>query len=349
MKKLIIMLLVGWILTTTGNVFGLSAGFYGGDHTISAGESATIEFRFTGQGPVDFSYTDGMYFYHEYNLSHSSHFFSVSPNTTTTYELCVVQNSLGEGEIIDGHRYVTVYVGSGGGTTIQMTFTPPNLCENADPVNLENYVWSNTVGQIWFRGDGVVNNFFNPQLAGPGSHQLEAFLLASGQTYSVTRNVTVFQMPEVTLWLPSEVFLNEPPFVLSGGRPSGGYYWGNDGIINSSVFDPSRAGEGWHTVYYTYTTPNGCQDIAEAKIYVRRSGYDVEETIDDSFAVYPNPTNGILHFTNPCSVDIFSTVSLVRRENSLVESIDISGLPTGIYILRLFDGCNIFIKKIAKE
>ena len=156
-------------------------------------------------------------------------------------------------------------------------------------------------------------------------------------------------MPEVTLWLPSEVFLNEPPFVLSGGRPSGGYYWGNDGIINSSVFDPSRAGEGWHTVYYTYTTPNGCQDIAEAKIYVRRSGYDVEETIDDSFAVYPNPTNGILHFTNPCSVDIFSTVSLVRRENSLVESIDISGLPTGIYILRLFDGCNIFIKKIAKE
>lgn len=349
MKRLIIALFVGWMLASTELVYGLSAGFYGGDHTISAGESADIEFRFTGQGPVDFSYTDGMYFYHVYNVSESPYSFSVSPITTTTYELCVVQNSLGDGTILESNKYVTVYVGSGGGTTVQMTFTPPNLCQNANPVNLENYFWSNTTGQTWFRGDGVVNNIFNPQLAGAGAHQLEAYLLASnGQTYSVSRNVTVFEMPEVTLWLPSEVFLNEPSFVLSGGRPSGGYYWG-DGVMNSSTFNPAIAGEGWHTIYYTYTTSNGCQEVAENKIYVRRSGYDVEETLVDSFEVYPNPTDGILYFTNPCSVEVFSTIGLVKRENVLVESVDISSLSSGVYVLRLFDGENIFVKRIVKN
>jgi hypothetical protein len=244
-----------------------------------------------------------------------------------------------------------VYVGNG--NMVQTNFLPPDyLCENASPIDLRNYFTSNVTGTVSFKGDGVIDNIFYPQRAGVGSHYIVANISYNNSIYSVGRNINVNSMPQVTLWLPNEVFLNEPPFVLSGGRPSGGTYstdYGDNCIVNGNTFNPQRAGVGWHNVYYTYTTISGCQDVAEAKIYVRMSGNDVEETVEDSFAVYPNPTQGVVRFSEPCSVDVFSTMCLVRRENSLVGSIDISDLPNGIYVLRLSNGENYFIKRIVKE
>lgn len=347
MKKLLFILLcvVGMMTTAFAQ---LKAGFYGYDQTINFGETTFLEFRFTGEGPVSFSFSDGTFPTTISNVTSSPYFLEVSPSSTTRYELTKVKNAFGFGEIEENHRFITVYV-ENGNNVVSMNFTPPSVCVNGDPVNLSNYLWSNvTPSQTWYQGDGVQWNIFYPYLAGVGSHSLEAFISYNGLTYSVRHNITVFEMPQVTLWLPSEVFLNESPFVLSGGRPSGGYYWG-DGVLNGNTFNPSIAGEGWHTIYYSYTTPNGCQDVAENKIYVRRSGYDVEETVDDLFAVYPNPTNGVLRFTNPCSVEIFSSIGLVKRENALVESVDISDLSSGVYVLRLFNGENIFIKRIVKK
>ena len=347
MKKFLFMLLcvVGM---TTAAFAQLTAGFYGGDQTINFGETTFLEFRFTGDGPVAFSFSDGAFPTTISNVTSSPYFLEVSPSSTTRYELTKVKNAFGFGDIEEEHRFITVYVGNGN-NTVSMNFTPPNVCLNGDPVNLSNYLWSNvTPSQTWYQGDGVQGNIFYPYLAGIGSHSLEAFISYNGLTYSVRHNITVYEMPQVSLWLPSEAFDNDPPFVLSGGRPSGGFYWG-DGVLNGNVFDPGIAGVGWHTLYYSYTTPNGCQDVAECKIYVRRSGNDVEETLEDSFVVYPNPTNGIVNFTKPCAVDIYSTVSLIRRENSLVESIDNSDLSEGVYILKLFDGENIFARRIVRE
>lgn len=350
MKKLIIALFVGWMLASTELVYGLSAGFYGGDHTIPCNGSADIEFRFTGQGPVDFSYTDGYGFYHVYNVSQSPYVFSVGPSITTTYELILVENSLGYGQILEGHKYVTVSVAGSGDAP---TFTPPDyLCENASPIDLRNCFKPDASWIVSFQGNGVVGNIFYPQRAGVGSHYVVVNYSYNNSISSIGRTINVNSMPQVSLWLPSEVFLNESPFILSGGRPSGGTYstdYGDNCIVNGNVFDPSKAGVGWHNVYYTYTTVNGCQDVAQSKIYVRMSGNDVEETVEDSFAVYPNPTKGVVQFSEPCSVDIFSTMCLVRRENSLVGSIDISDLPDGVYVLRLSNGENYFIRRIVKE
>ena len=351
MKKALFLLLIGWMSVSTSYA-QLSAGFYGGSQTINLGSSATIEFRFNGSSPVEFSYTDGANVFVVENVQSSPYYFQVSPSVTTTYQLRKVRNASGYGYIQEGHETVTVVVGNGN-NVVQMTFLPPTtMCENANPTDLRSYFTSNVTGTVSFNGDGVIGNIFYPQRAGVGSHYIVANLSYNNSIYSVGRTINVNAMPQVTLWLPNEVFLNEPPFVLSGGRPSGGTYsadYGDDCIVNGNTFDPQRAGVGWHNVYYTYTTTSGCQDVAEAKIYVRMSGNDVEETTEDTFAVYPNPTNGIINFSRPCSVDIFSTICLVRRENSLVESIDISDLSNGIYILRLFDGESYFIKRIVRK
>lgn len=337
------------MLITTTQAQGLTAGFYGGNQTISLGSPATIEFRFNGSGPVDFSYYDGQYFYHKYGIETSPYYFQVWPDNTTTYELRVVKNKFGNGEIDEQHRFITITVGNSS-NVVEMTFSPPSVCENSNPIQLEPYLSYNVPAQqIWFEGPGVSGKTFYPQVAGVGSHTLRAYISYNGTTYSTPRNVSVYEMPQVSLWLPNEVSTNDPPFILSGGRPTGGYYWG-DGVANSNTFNPASAGEGWHTVYYSYTTSHGCQDVAESKIYVRRSGYGIEEDEEnDSLSVFPNPTTGIVKFSHPCSVEIFSTIGFVKKVNAFVESIDISDLPAGMYTLKLSDGENVSIKKIVKR
>ena len=348
MKKVLLLLIIGWMSMTA--YAQLTAGFYGGDQSITLGSVATLEFRFEGAGPVDFSYSDGMYYYHEYEIYTSPYYFTVEPSSTTTYELCVVRNKfVVDGMIDPNHRFITVTI-SGSPQNVQMTFNLPQfICQNGDPIRLTDYVWTNVTNPTFsFEGPGVFGNFFYPSSGLCGTNTIKVSMTYDGAIYSTQASVSVLEVPQVTLWLPSEVFVNESPFVLSGGRPSGGYYWG-DGVVNGNTFNPAIAGEGWHTIYYSYTTANGCQDVAESKIYVRRSGNAVEETVEDSFAVYPNPTDGVVFFTKPCSVDIFSTMCLVRRENSFVGSVDISDLPNGVYVFRLFDGENIAVKRIVKK
>ena len=372
MKKIFFLLFIGWMSISAGyaqlpvvsydenyaveilefqndSLRTLTAGFYGGDQIINLGSSATLEFRFEGAGPVDFSYDDGQYVFIEQGIQTSPYRFEVRPMETTTYHLRKVRNASGDGYIQEGHEYVTVYVGNGN-NMVQMNFLPPsNLCENANAIKLENYFSSNVSGTVWFRGDGVVDNIFYPQLAGVGSHYIESFLSYNGATYSIGSNISVNAMPQVTLWLPNEVLQNSAPFVLSGGRPSGGTYFG-DGVVNGNTFDPSKAGAGWHIVYYSYTTNSGCQDVAEAKIYVRASGFSVDENEEDSeFSLYPNPTGGTIYFNTPCSVEVISQYGVpMFRSNSLQESVDLSAFPAGIYTLRLFDGEKIIIRRVVK-
>lgn len=394
MKKVLFLLIVGWMSMTIGyaqlpvvfydenyiiskSVFEtlefqndsvrtqLSAGFYGGDQTINLGSSAMLELRFEGSGPVDFSYSDGQYVFIVEGVQTSPFFFEVRPMAQTTYQLRKVRNSSGYGYIQEGHEYVTVYVGNGN-NVVQTNFLPPDyLCENASPINLRNYFTSNVSGTVSFQGDGVHGDIFYPQGAGVGSHYIVASLSYNNSTYSVGRNINVDAMPQVTLWLPSEVFVNESPFVLSGGRPYGGSYstdLGDDCIVNGNTFDPGRAGVGWHNVYYTYTTTAGCQDVAQGRIYVRAVGFGVEENLDDTgVSVYPNPTTGMVNFgirvddsesytSEPCSVDVFSVYGvLVLRNNSLQEGVDLSSLPAGIYMLRLYNGKDHFSRTVIKK
>ena len=348
MKKVLFMLFIGWMSVST-NYAQLSAGFYGGNQTINLGSSATLEFRFEGAGPVDFSYDDGQYVFIEQGIQTSPYRFEVRPMETTTYHLRKVRNSAGYGYIQEGHEYVTVYVGNSN-NVVQMNFLPPsNLCENANPIDLRNYFSSNVSGTVWFRVDGIVGNVFYPQSAGVGSHYIESFLSYNGTTYSVGSNISVDAMPQVTLWLPNEVLDNSDPFVLSGGRPSGGTYF-VDGIVCDNTFVPSMFSVGWHIVTYTYTAPSGCQDTAETKIYIRSSGFGLDEDEEDSeFSLYPNPTNGVVYFKVPCSVEVISQYGAsVLRNNFWQESVDLSAFPAGIYMLRLCDGEKVVIRRVVK-
>jgi hypothetical protein len=68
--------------------------------------------------------------------------------------------------------------------------------------------------------------------------------------------VTVNPLPVVTCPGNSSVCANAAPLALSGALPAGGTYSGTG--VTAGIFDPAIAGEGIHTITYSFTDINGC-------------------------------------------------------------------------------------------
>ena len=68
--------------------------------------------------------------------------------------------------------------------------------------------------------------------------------------------VSVNNPPTVTLTPFADICENSDPFTLSGGLPVGGVYSGN--AVSNGMYDPTLAGPGTDTIYYTYTLNGSC-------------------------------------------------------------------------------------------
>jgi hypothetical protein len=76
------------------------------------------------------------------------------------------------------------------------------------------------------------------------------------------------------------------------------------------------------------------------------------EDVNIQLRCYPNPANKLLFVSSvfPVNrVEIFNTTGkcvLVKHND---KSIEISSIPPGIYVLKIYIGTNVFIKKIIKN
>lgn len=118
-----------------------------------------------------------------------------------------------------------------------------------------------------YSGQGVTNNFFNPNLAGAGTHTITySYTDANGCANSATNTITVNQNPAVSLAAQIPVCVNDAPFNLTGGVPVGGTYSGIG--VSGGVFNPALAGVGTHAITYSYTDANNCSNLAIQNIVV---------------------------------------------------------------------------------
>ncbi len=173
--------------------------------------------------------------------------------------------------------------------------------------------------------------------------------------FSLDLTVTIYEAPNVTLEPFDDVCIQEPPFELTGGNPTGGTYSG-DGVTNN-IFDPQAAGTGTHTITYYYEDIFGCSNTATADIYVDPcTGVD-ETSYKDGILIYPNPNNGkfTIKITNNEIVNINIVNSLnqtvysktnVNTAGGFVESIDLNNLSKGIYFIHITGSGSNIIRKI---
>ena len=153
-------------------------------------------------------------------------------------------------------------------------------------------------------------------------------------------------IPDVNLIVPAYVAISTAPFELTGGSPAGGTYSGPG--VSNGMFDPSAAGLGEHTITYSYTDVNFCENSATDLLTVTQfTGY--ENIAEQSgIHVYPNPSKGMftlrLNQINEDVVDLQvynAMTEVVYTKNGIVLTekhrsvLNLSDLPKGVYYLKI--------------
>jgi len=118
-----------------------------------------------------------------------------------------------------------------------------------------------------FSGPGVAGQYFNATISGVGLHDVVyTYTDANNCVYNVTQGILVNVLPTVSLQSYADICINTPPFLLTGGNPTGGYFLGN-GIENDTLYVDSL-GAGTHNITYWYVDGNNCKnsDVQTIKI-----------------------------------------------------------------------------------
>ncbi|MDQ3100806.1 MAG: T9SS type A sorting domain-containing protein [Bacteroidota bacterium] len=222
------------------------------------------------------------------------------------------------------------------------------ICDNADTlVVILSFSW-NGYGQLSGDVDLVEATeewFFTTGYFYPGKPAGEYFFYGSGNgpgscTGYDTMMVTVVASPIVELEMENSFNLSDPPIVLYGGSPGGGYYLLDDSIA-ITVLDPSMLGISSHTLHYYYVDPlTGC--TGEASINIDIGTVGIENLVHGSpIQLIPNPAMGqlqIYHGSQAAHItlrDITGRSVGSWRTSSSPYTLDLSGYARGRYTITI--------------
>ena len=254
----------------------------------------------------------------------------IAVNGATTYY--VTETFTGATTCESGASMVTITINA---NPTGVTFaTLSDICENASNYTL---VEGSPAGGV-YSGTGVTAGVFNPTTAGPGQTTL-TYTYTDGNNCSAdaTQTISVDAAPTVNLAAFSTVCVYNPSMALTGGTPSGGTYSGPG--VTGGNFDPATAGNGTHTITYTYTDGNNCEGSATNTITVDGCA-SIDETNVVGLAIYPNPTRGIItiqfdgKLANVSVVDLTGKV-VSKTSIQSTETIDMSNLNAGTYFVNV--------------
>jgi PKD repeat protein len=232
-------------------------------------------------------------------------------------------------------------------------FGPSSVCGNTVGTlyntsglsGISEYTWllePNEAGNV--TGSGLnATVAWEDGFLGEATLKVAGLNICGSGSYSAPLNILRY-LPEVTLDTFNWVCLDWPAFELTGGLPEGGTYSGPG--VDNGWFDPSLAGIGTHTITYTYSDPNNCENSATNTILVDPcTGFD-ELTDYASVCIYPNPTTGIITISgkdvtgemevtvvNLLNKTLYQGTGTTARDNEI--EIDLNSLNKGIYFIRL--------------
>jgi len=166
--------------------------------------------------------------------------------------------------------------------------------------------------------------------------------------------ITVEMTPPVMLSPFDDVIISEPAFELTGGSPAGGDYSGPG--VTDNWFYPGTAGLGEHTITYTYTATNGCENSADETItVVEETG--INEHGNDVIQIHPNPAydqfNINVTLNGKISIEIYTLVGVKVYEletyvdGTFQKSIDVSGMESGVYFVSVRTSNERYIEKLS--
>lgn len=110
---------------------------------------------------------------------------------------------------------------------------------------------------------------------------------ANNCTSTSTVTLVVNLLPVVSVSSFGTHCFNDGAFTLTGGTPAGGTYSGT--AVNAGNFTPSLAGNGTHSISYSYTDANGCSSTDSGNVIINPCTGIISNAIETGVMIYPNP------------------------------------------------------------
>jgi hypothetical protein len=213
----------------------------------------------------------------------------------------------------------------------------------------ENGYWS---------GKGVTSyGFFDPAVAGPGTHELKYQVSQNGCTGSGTKTITVMPSPQVTLNAYSPLCRSVFNYILTGGLPAGGVYSGIG--VRDGIFNPIDSVD--HVdIAYTYTDGAGCSATVWQRIELTTCTGITESKLAAKLVVYPNPTKDNLNIELPLTFASAITLKLSdmkgqslyeqnypRAHGEFKQTLSLKSRAKGMYLLQLILDDGVITKRIV--
>lgn len=215
-----------------------------------------------------------------------------------------------------------------------------------------------------FSGLGVVGNVFTPATAGAGGPYTVAYTYTDsvGCTSSTSVDVTVYPFANAVInGLSADFYCieNDEEFTVNA-FPVGGTLTGA-GISNGS-FNPSRAGEGAHTIQYEFENANGCISYTDLVVQVYNcTGIEDIASLGD-VSVYPNPTTGMLYVSlnnfigKELKFELFNMQgqllidqNMVDPTSNMTKQLDLSGFAEGVYMVKISSADKTFVTRVVLQ
>lgn len=208
----------------------------------------------------------------------------------------------------------------------------PNQCTNQGLLTLNT--GTPTGGVYSGAGVDIRSSTFSPSIAGVGRHTLTyTFTNPGGCISNSSVNVQVNNPTTTTLNALPDVCVNDANFLLTGGAPAGGSYFGRG--VNGGRFFPNVAGAGLDTVYYTFRNFLGCPDTASRFFEVKDTS---RITLTRLPTICINSPATKLDFFTPTG-GTYTGIGIDSRSSTLTPAIAGLGTHSVSYSFTNFRGC----------
>ncbi|MCU0435707.1 MAG: T9SS type A sorting domain-containing protein [Bacteroidia bacterium] len=125
----------------------------------------------------------------------------------------------------------------------------------------------------------------------------------SGCDSIITINLTINPIPTVTFTINTTTVCFDDDGIVFTASPQSGIYSGPG--VSGGTFDPSVAGNGTHSITYTYFDQStGCSNSATATITVDPCVGESEVVNAAAFNVFPNPSTGAFQIVSAADADV---------------------------------------------
>jgi len=213
-----------------------------------------------------------------------------------------------------------------------------------------------------FRGRGVVVDVFDPTICGAGGPFPIIYLYANnhGCIGTDTQWVKVNPLPILNISGNDSAFCLSSSAIELVASPGGGSF--NGPGISGNMFNPSKAGVGWHDIIYSFTDSNSCTNNIVTNLLVELCD-GIAAPISEEWEVFPNPfINRInlqagfddnsevqVRLTDVLGQMVFKATFQLQPGINTISLKSLELLPSGVYHLEIIRREKMFVKRLVRN